>query len=151
MRVEQALHVAAPAPVVWQVITDLARYPEWNPFVRACRSDLAVGSPIDMRVAGLAPFELAQREHILAHEPGRRLCYGLDGAFAGGVSSERCHVVTPLDAATTRYESSFALRGTLAPLVRLLLGRRLAHGFDAMTAALAKRAEALAALGSAAH
>lgn len=151
MRIEQTVRIAAPAPVVWQVITDLARYPEWNPFVRACRSDLAVGSPIDMRVAGLAPFELAQRERILAHEPGRRLCYGLDGAFAGGVSSERCHGVTALDAATARYESTFALRGSLAPLVRLLLGRRLARGFDAMTVALAKRAEAVAALGSVAR
>jgi uncharacterized protein YndB with AHSA1/START domain len=145
MRIEQTLVIAAPAALVWRVIVDLERYPEWNPFVVACRSTLAVGAPIEMRVRGLAPWALSQREEILAHEPGRRLCYGLRGAFLGAISSERCHLVTEREPALAHYRSTFALGGGLAPLVRALLGRRLARGFCAMTGALARRAEALAA------
>lgn len=129
---------------MWEVVTDLARYPEWNPFVIECRSTLAVGAPIDMRVRLLPPRPFWQREEILAHEPGRRLCYGLRGAFAGGLASERCHVVTARGDAGAHYASTFALRGPLAPVVAALLGRRLARGFAGMTQALAQRAEALA-------
>lgn len=145
MRIEETREIAAPAALVWRVIVDLGRYPEWNPFVVACESDLAVGSPIAMRVRGLAPWTLAQREEVLEHEPGRRLCYGLRGAFLGGLSSVRCHELSDAGAGRTRYASRFALRGPLAPVVEALLGRRLARGFAAMTDALVRRAEDLAA------
>jgi hypothetical protein len=42
-----------------------------------------------------------------------------------------------------RYVSHVELGGWLAPLVALVLGRRLRAGFDAMSAAIAARAEAL--------
>ena len=143
MKIEQTVPVAAPASVVWRVIVDLERYPEWNPFVIACRSTLAPGAPIEMRVRGLAPWTLAQRESILCHEPGRRLCYGLRGAFLGGIWSERCHAVAERGPAHAEYASSFSLRGPLAPLVKALLGGRLEQGFRSMTGALVRRAEAL--------
>jgi uncharacterized protein YndB with AHSA1/START domain len=141
--IDHAIEVAAPAALVWSVITDLARYPEWNPFVVECRSDLRVGSPIDMRVVLVPGTRAKQREHILEHVPGARLCYGLERAFFGGISSRRCHVVRAASEDRTYYESRFSLGGPLAPLVRALLGRRLEHGFEAMTEALGRRAETL--------
>jgi uncharacterized protein YndB with AHSA1/START domain len=147
VRIEETREIAAPTALVWRVIVDLGRYPEWNPFVVACESDLAEGSPIAMRVRGLAPWTLTQREEILEHEPGRRLCYGLRGAFLGGLASTRCHEVSDAGAGRTRYASRFELAGPLASWVEALLGRRLARGFAAMTDALARRAEALAAAG----
>jgi len=141
--IDQKLRVAAPARLVWQVIVDLDRYPEWNPFVLACRSTLAVGAPIDMRVR-LLPFAMMQRETIFEHLPGERLCYGLRGGFGGGVASQRCHVVRAAGDAMTEYESRFALGGRLAPVVRALLGKRLERGFSSMTEALVHRAESLA-------
>jgi hypothetical protein len=144
LQIDHTVEVRAPARIVWAVVTDLARYPEWNPFVVACASDLAVGTPIDMRVRLVGRFAQRQRETILSHEPGRRLCYGLPTAFLGALSSSRCHHVEPLDAERTRYESRFALRGGLEPVVRALLGRSLRRGFTAMTDALVRRAEELA-------
>lgn len=143
MQIEHSVEIAAPAALLWQVITDLDRYPQWNPFVVGCRSGLAVGSPIEMRVRGLAPWTVTQREEVLVHEPGRRLCYGLRGAFLGGISSTRCHLVSARGPDASRYDSSFELRGALAPIVCALLGRRLARGFQSMTEGLTARAEAL--------
>lgn len=141
--IDQCTRIAAPAAVVWQVIVDLDRYPEWNPFVLACHSTLAVGAPIDMRVR-LLPVAMMQRETILEHVPGERLCYGLRGGFAGGVQSQRCHVVHAAGDGTAEYESRFALSGRLAPVVRALLGKRLERGFGSMTEALVHRAESIA-------
>ena len=147
LALDHAFQIAAPASIVWEVVTDLASYPAWNPFVIACRSELRVGSPITMRVRLLPGPALSQREKIFEHVPGERLCYGLEGAFFGSVSSRRCHVVSNAGSSITRYESRFVLGGRLAPVVRALLGRRLAHGFEAMTQALRLRAEALAREG----
>jgi hypothetical protein len=140
--IEHDLEVAAPAERVWAVIADLDRYGEWNPFVVACRSSLEVGTPIDMRVRVLPWFAQPQRETILEHEPGRRLCYGVPGDALGALRSRRCHEVTALAPARARYVSRFALSGWLMPVVRGLLGSRLRAGFEAMSTGIQRRAEA---------
>lgn len=141
--IRHELELAAPAAVVWQVITDLPAYPEWNPFVVACESSLHPGDPILMRVRVFASFAQAQRETILEHESGERLCYGLEGGALGALASRRCHRVISAGPGRTRYESDFELSGWLAPFVRALLGSRLQRGFDSMAEALERRALAL--------
>jgi uncharacterized protein YndB with AHSA1/START domain len=145
MRIEHVLEIDAPAETVWRVITDLDRYPEWNPFVVSCRSSLVVGEPIDMRVRVLPVFAQPQRETILEHEPGRRLCYGVPRHPTGALESRRCHHVEALGPARSRYTSRFELSGWLAPVVRVLLGRRLALGFTAMSEGIQGRARSLKA------
>jgi hypothetical protein len=140
-RIEHDLAVAASAERVWQVIVDLERYGEWNPFVVACRSSLVVGEPIEMHVRVLPWFAQPQRETIFEHEAGRRLCYGVSGGALGALASRRCHEVTATGPARARYVSRFALSGPLMPLVRGLLGGRLRAGFSAMSLAIQRRAE----------
>lgn len=139
--IEHDLAVDAPAERVWSVIVDLDRYPEWNPFVVACRSSLRVGEPIDMRVRVFPSFAQPQRETIFEHEPGRTLCYGVPANALGALASRRCHHVTALGPARSRYVSRFALSGWLAPVVRGLLGGRLRAGFTAMSTAIQARAQ----------
>jgi hypothetical protein len=139
--IEHVLSVEAPADRVWSVVCDLAHYPDWNPFVVSCASTLAVGDPIAMRVRLFRWFSQPQREWILEHEPGRRLCYGLPPSRLGALVSRRSHEVVASGTTETRYVSHFELAGWLAPLVALLLGGRLRAGFAAMSAALKARAE----------
>lgn len=141
MEITQTLEITAPAATVWSVITDLPRYPEWNPLVIACRSTLAPGSPIAMRVRVFPGFAQSQRETIFEHVPGRFLSYGVAPLPLGMLASHRSHEVTAIDATHTRYVSHFELRGWLAPVVQALLGRRLERGFAAMSAAIKARAE----------
>jgi len=141
--IEETREIAAPVSVVWEVITDLSRYPEWNPFVVACRSTLEEGAPIDMRVALIGCVAQPQREVVFAHEPTTRLCYGLDGGALRAIVSRRCHHLAPIDPHRTSYTSRFELSGWLMPVVRGLLGARLRAGFGAMTAALHDRAESV--------
>jgi len=140
--IEHRLRIDSPVQTVWEVISHLDRYPEWNPFVVACSSTLAVGDPIRMRVRVLPGLAQPQTERVLEHEPGRRLCYGI--LALGALTSRRSHEVTALTAERTEYVSRFELDGWLAPLASLLLGRRLAAGFESMSLALQARAEAQA-------
>jgi hypothetical protein len=125
------------------VIVDVERYPEWNPFVVACRSTLVVGSPIVMRVRVLPFFAQPQREIVFEHQPGAFLRYGIRPLPIGALASSRSHAVSRLTAARTRYVSRFELTGRLARLVEAVLGARLRAGFGAMTTALAARSAAV--------
>ncbi|WP_280401733.1 SRPBCC domain-containing protein [Nocardia carnea] len=139
--VDDVVEVAAPAEVVWSVLTDFDRYREWNPFIDRCRAELAVGAPIDMRVRQLLPRPLPMREYIHTVVPGREFGYSMKPLPLGALRSLRSHKLSTLDGGRTRYESHFELAGWLAPLVGLLFGRGFRRGFPGMTAAVEREAE----------
>ncbi|MBW2697102.1 MAG: SRPBCC domain-containing protein [Deltaproteobacteria bacterium] len=141
--IEESIDIEASPELVWEVLTDLPRYGEWNPFVVECASTLEPGDPIEMKVQIFDSFAQPQNEVIFEREHGRRICYGLAPMPLGSIASHRCHVVEPLPAGRTRYHSEFKLEGWLAPLVRGLVGARLERGFASMTQAVCQRAELL--------
>jgi hypothetical protein len=142
--IEHVLDIDAPPAVVWEVLTDLPRYGEWNPFVIECRSTLVPGDPIDLRVR-LRATPQDQREWMLEMVPGERFAYRMKPFPLGSLSSRRSHEIEPLGAGRTRYRSHMQLSGWLMPLVRALLGENLQRGFAEMSAAVRSRAERLAA------
>jgi len=140
--IDRTLEIDAPADVVWNVITDFARYGEWNPFVVKCESTLKPGDPIDLRVKLMAVAQ-PQREWINEHVPGKRFGYSMKPMPAGALSSKRTHDVVAVGEGRSRYVSHFELNGWLTPVVTGLLGGRLQAGFAGMTEGIQKRAEQL--------
>lgn len=140
--IDKTIEIKAPASVVWEVITDLAAYPQWNPFVVACHSTLKPGDAIDMQVKLFAKPQ-KQREWMREHVPGRRLSYSMTPAPLGALASARSHEVKAIGGDRTRYQSHFELRGWLLPLVRGIMGAKLETGFAGMTEGIRQRAEIL--------
>ncbi|MGW4365235.1 SRPBCC family protein [Nocardia takedensis] len=141
--IDETVYIDAPAEVVWQVLTDLPSYGEWNPFVPRCESTLVPGDPIDMHVALVGSTPRRQREWMRSNIPGRELSYSMKPVPLGALHSLRSHTLTAVSDTRTRYESHFQLDGWLHPVVATALGRHLRRGFDGMTAGVQRRAEAL--------
>jgi len=133
--------IKAPAAVVWEVITDLARYPEWNPFCLTCESTLKPSDPITMTVK-LTAKPQKQVETMLEYVEGRRFAYCMR-PVPGMLSSYRSHEVEALGAERTRYTSTFQLKQWFRVVVLAFLQPRLEAGFAGMTEAVQRRAEAL--------
>lgn len=131
--------INAPADVVWETINNVDDYPNWNPFVKECKTDLTVGSPIVMKVK-LGPIHIKQKETIFECEPKELLNYGVNIPFI--LNSSRKHIIKAQEDDTTYYQSFFQLRSTVSSLVGLLMGSLLKEGFTSMTDALVKQAEA---------
>ena len=142
--IEHVLDIDAPPAVVWQVLTDLPRYGEWNPFVIECRSTLVPGEPIDLRVR-LRAKPQDQREWMVEMEAGKAFAYRMKPFPLGALASRRSHQLEALADGRTRYRSHMELSGWLMPLVRTLLGANLQRGFSEMSEAVRSRAEQLAA------
>lgn len=140
--IDRTVEIAAPAQLVWEVITDFPRYAEWNPFLLRCESSLKPGEAIDLRVK-LLPIPQSQREWIREHVPGKRFAYNMKPMPAGALASLRSHDVEAIDSGRSRYRSYFELDGWLTPVVTGLLGGALQRGFAGMTGGIQQRAENL--------
>src|SRR6187455_2803710 len=107
--------IAAPPAVVWDVITNLDAYGQWNPFVVRCRSDLEPGRPIEMWVR-LFPFAQYQAETVFEHVPLDHICYGVAARRRNPIRSRRCHEIRA-GGDGTLYRSYFEMSGAAAPVV----------------------------------
>lgn len=134
--------IAASQETVWEVISDLKSYGEWNPFVVACESSMQVGSPIVMKVNLFPPIPMRQKETIQGYRDGEYLSYGIKLPL-GALSSTRQHCLSKDDNGATRYESLFELKGWMSPLVKFMMSKRMAKGFDGMSRGIKQRAELL--------
>ena len=138
--VQSVIAINAPLARVWSVLVDLEHYSEWNTFVPSMQSSFQVGSLLTMRVRLRKWLYVKSVETITAIEPRHLLAWKTrspDWLNQG----ERFQVITELDAETTRYWTREAFTGIFAPVIKILFGRDLQRGFDAVAQNLKMRAE----------
>lgn len=143
--------IAAPRELVWSILTDLPRYPEWNPFTVRVRTTFEVGAPVELRVrmmGGLFRYWPGgwyqnQVEYLRAYEPGRKVCWGDDAMMGGRVTAVRCQWIEDLPGGGTRYVNEDDIGGPLERVVIRYFGSSMQVGFDSVAEALKARAEAL--------
>ena len=63
LTLEYTRSIKASPTQVWGVIVDFDDYPEWNPFVTRCASELTPGAPIVMSV-NMGMFTTEQTEQV---------------------------------------------------------------------------------------
>jgi len=145
--------IDAPPRVVFDVVLDLDRYPDWNPFtprVGLRTEDVAPGAEFEL-VCRMTETELLEHEHevVLALDRDRMsFCMGTSRTRGRpGIRSARWQRCRLASGGRTRFVNSEGFRGPLAPLVTLLYRKKLARAFDRYGKALKARAEAVAARG----
>jgi uncharacterized protein YndB with AHSA1/START domain len=140
--IDKTLEIDAPVDVVWEVLTDFARYGEWNPFVPVARCELKPGGAIEMEVK-LRDKAQFQREFVNSVQPGSGFSYSMKPVPLGALRSLRVQTLHAIDDQRTRYVSHFEIAGWLQPLVTAIFGAGMQRGFSGMSEGLKRRAEAL--------
>jgi hypothetical protein len=135
--------IDAPQKRVWQVILDLGRYPDWNPYTIAMDSTLQVGAAMNMTVKMEPLITLQQTEYIRVIEEGHKICWGINTTSPDFNAGERCQWLEEAKGGGTRYVTEDLIEGTGNPLVAALFGNDVQVGFDAVAVALKRRAEQL--------
>jgi hypothetical protein len=135
------VEIEAPPDRVWQILTDLERYHEWNPFTPRVESSLMVGDPVTLQVRMRRDRELIQVERMTACEDQRELSWGLQMVAPIVLATNRRQLLEPLAGGRTRYTTANEFRGALVPLVMLLYRRDMQRGFSEAAKALKLRAE----------
>jgi uncharacterized protein YndB with AHSA1/START domain len=135
------IEIDAPAERIFEILTDLEAYSEWNPLTPRVESALRPGDPVHLHVR-LRGDRLSHRiEIVSANEKPSKLCWGTKIGARFRLTAERCQTLTPLDQGRTRYVSEDVMRGWLTPIVMIGYGRALRRGFCAVAVALKTRVE----------
>ena len=132
------IQIDAPPSAVWAVLTDLGRYPEWNPLFREASGQVAVGSRITLRSVHPANGRLMTvKPMITVADAGAELRWV--SSLPGIISGEHRFTLIPADGGT-RLEQSESFRGLLTAFPGKTFARAEAS-FRALNEALKKRAE----------
>jgi hypothetical protein len=143
LEIVASAEIEAPAETVWNVLTDLSSYPDWNPFIRKASGTLRVGKDVRVRVqTAMARVSVPFRATILTCEPSRELRWRGHVLAPWIGDGEHTFTIEPANAGRVRFVQREVFRGLLPRFARRLLERETWRGFDAMNRALRQRAEA---------
>ncbi len=143
--VSDTVEIAAPASVVWKILTDLPRYNEWNPFCVRAVSTLEMGAPVQMTlVSAIEPGRLVPNcEYVCAFEPEKLLSWELPHDDAWPYPARRDQIIEATGPESCRYHSTDAFYGANGIHVMRFAGPWVKRGFDDTARALKARAEAM--------
>lgn len=138
------VQIDAPARVVWQVLTDLPRYGEWNPFCVKAESTLEMGAPVHMQLTNYWDDTLAPNcEYVCAKVHERQIAWEMLWTTAWPYAARRDQYVEPTGAESCSYYSTDAFYGDTGVHVMRFAGPWVKASFDATARALKARAESL--------
>jgi hypothetical protein len=135
--VSAATWIDATPAAVWAVLTDLSRFPEWNPLFPAAAGDLAVGQRITLHRAPGGGFPATIRPRVTTLTPDSELSW--ESRLPGLIAGEHRFTLKPGNGGTLVLQRE-TLRGFLVRFSGRALDRAEA-GFQALNAALKERVE----------
>lgn len=143
-RIVTEVDVAASPEVIWDVITDLDSYAEWNPFIVRGSGEPRVGEKLDLRMRPPGGPAVPMKPRVIeSSEPGAFEWLGHLGIW--GIFDGRHRFEIEPTEFGSRVTHSEEFTGLAVPLMSRLLGKTKA-GFEAMNSAMKERAERIAAV-----
>jgi hypothetical protein len=126
---------------VWQVLTDLGAYAEWNPFIVSSAGTPAEGERLTNRMQPVGGRAVTLRPVVIEASPERRLRWRGRMLAPGVMDAEHTFTIEPLGERRVRLTQHERFSGALVPLVAGTLDRGTLPAFELMNAALKARAE----------
>ncbi len=139
-RLSTHVDIQATSGRVWEVLSDLAAYPEWNPFIPRIDGEIRPGGRLEVRIQPPGAKGMTFRPTVLKAEPNRELRWRgrlwLPGLFDG----EHAFTIEPNAAGRVRFIQSETFTGLLVPFFSGTL-EATRRGFEDMNQALKRRVE----------
>lgn len=139
MEIRTEIDIDAPPDRVWAILSDLDRYPTWNPLVVHAFGPLRPGERL--RVTVRAGRTMKFTPEVVVADPGRELRWR--GVLLGSslFSGEHYFRIEPRGEGV-RFVHGEQFSGWLVPVLRRSLERDARPAFERMNRALKERAEA---------
>ena len=143
-QISSSIEIAAEPQAVWEHLTDLSSFSEWNPFIPSAEGDLAVGEQLSLSMQSPGSRAMTIRPKITEIAPTQTFEWlghlGFPGVFDGRHRFELHATAT----GTTLVQSE-KFSGILVRVFRRMLDSGTVDGFEVMNQALKTRVESAAA------
>jgi hypothetical protein len=136
------IEIEAPAERVWELLTDFASYPEWNPFIRSISGQPTPGERLEVRLEPPGGRGMTFKPKVLNAEPNRELRWLGHLLVPGLFDGEHSFTIQPLEENRVHFVQREAFKGLLVPLFSRSLDTNTQRGFEEMNRALKERTEA---------
>lgn len=139
------VEINAPASVVWNVLVDLDRYADWNPYTPRVESTLKVGEPVNLYLPdpGKPGEHLHVVEYLVAFEPNQLLSWEQRASETSKDSARRDQYIEALGSDQCTYFTTDIFLGLNADFIMTTYGPWVQKGFDAIALGLKQRAESI--------
>ena len=137
------IEVEATPERVWEILTDFAAYPEWNPFIQRIEGEAALGSKLEVRIEPPGGRAMNFKPTVLEVAPRQELRWLGRVLVPGLFDGEHSLRIEAVDDSRVRFVQAERFTGLLVPLFGKGL-EKTQRGFTAMNEALKRRAEATA-------
>lgn len=142
MEVATEVTIAASSAIIWQILADAERYPQWNPYIRVLHGKLAPGESIRFRFAFLWNITVPAKARVLTVDVERELNWAGHFLWECLFRAEHYHRLEPLADQSMRFHHGERFTGVLAIVLRPFLRVWAPGRYRAVNLALKQRAEA---------
>ncbi|MGI9613556.1 MAG: SRPBCC family protein [Acidimicrobiales bacterium] len=142
------VEIEATPETVWNVLTDLDHYAEWNPFIVEASGVVAIGNELTNRMQPPGGKAMTIKPAVTALEPVQTFEWLGHLGFRGVFDGRHRFELRPTATGGTRVLHTEQFQGVLVRFMRKTLDTQTHDGFEAMNAALKVRAEAQAGTAS---
>lgn len=133
--------IDAPAELVWDTLTNLDSFHEWNPFVRRAAGEVKEGAKLNVYLKAPGGMGMSFKPRVVRVEPNREFRWPGHLVLPGFFDGEHIFEIEPDGDASCRFVQREEFRGLLVPLMLLMIRKATERGFNEMNQALKARVE----------
>jgi hypothetical protein len=135
------IEINAPPSRVWQVLSDLEKYPTWNPFIKKISGLLARNEKLEVHMPDPRGGTMILTPTVLVAERDRELRWL--GRSEGDVfNGEHCFLIDPIENNNkVHFSQSEKFTGSMVASLEAWLDTAVKQNFEDMNRALKQRAE----------
>ena len=133
--------INAPADRVWDLLTDLGSFPDWNPFMQRGSGEVAVGGKLVVYLKPPGGMGMSFKPRVTKVDPNREFRWIGHFVIPGLFDGEHIFEIDPTGDASCRFVQREEFRGLLVLPMLAMIGKSTERGFNEMNQALKARAE----------
>lgn len=142
MRIENRIGIQAPSEIIWEILADVERWPEWNPIYPKAVGSLRIGARLELTLALPGESHREIEPKVIDWVPNEQILW-TDITWAGWVKTTRFIEIDEIDRGACIFINGELFVGLVARYYGKKNRRTLKLAFAAMSEAVKIGAEAL--------
>jgi len=134
------IDIQASPEKVWQVLTNLEKYPEWNPFIHHAIGSAKVGEKVDITFRSSLK-DMTLHCTVIKAEPNKELCWEYHVILPGLFRGEHSFIIETAGPKKVHFIDREIFNGLLVPFLAKDIDTNSKRDFEKMDKALKARAE----------
>ncbi len=134
------IKINAPSQVVWNILTDFNKFPDWNPFIQKISGNLSVGSQLEIFIKPPQSSGMNFKPTVLRCIDKKEIKWLGNLWIPNLFDGEHNLVIKEIDQNNVLFIQKELFNGILVPFFSNML-KNTKSGFEMMNVALKKRAE----------